>query len=71
MHPTAITNRYHPPWWVMAVADACGGWHQWWLVVVGGTVVAVGVRGGWQQWVVLVGSEGCWWVAIADVGTGC
>ena len=42
-----------------AVADAGGGWHQWWLAVVGCSTVAVGVSGGWQLWVVLVDSDGC------------
>ena len=49
---TDVPHCGHPPWWVVAVVDAGGGWHQWWFVAVGGSsgcqrlAVVSGV--GWQ-----------------------
>ena len=76
LEPSTVTNNWHtplPPPTMMssAVADAGGGWHQWWLAVMSGNS---GCQRCW--WVVLVGRDVCWWqercwVAIADVGIGC
>ena len=49
--PPPTTATHHGGEWKWLVAS----------VVVGCNLAVLGVSGGWQQWVVLVGSDGCWW----------